>query len=182
MSHSNTARMIGYWDERRGDAAAPQRAAIDPADFSDLVTQAFLIGREGPGAYPFRLAGALLDDLHRGPLLGLDFVQLWTATDRPRLQTAIETALSRRQMLVATAHGRSLSGAEAKLEILLAPLADNRGAVERLLGLYQPVSPLFRLDDQPIERLFLLDMAFAGGGDPLAAPLRLASLDGRLIA
>lgn len=182
MSHSNTARMIGYWEERRGREPAPQRSSIDPADFADLVTQAFLIGRAGPSAYPFRLAGALLDDLHRGPLVGGDFLQLWAATDRPRIQTAIESALGLRESLVATAQGRSLSGAEAKLEILLAPLADRHGKVDRLLGLYQPVSPLFRLQNQRIERLYLLQIAFAGGGDPLAAPVRLASVDGRLIA
>lgn len=182
MSHSNTARMLGYWQERRGDEPAPRRAAIDPADFADVVTQAFVIGRERPGAYPFRLAGALLDDLHRGPLVGLDFVQLWAGPDRPRIQAAVEAALARRRSLIATARGRSLSGAEAKLEMLLAPLAGRQGRIDRLLGFYQPVSALFRLQNQRIERLFLLDIAFADGGDPVGAPVRLAAVDGRLIA
>ena len=182
MSHSNTARMLDYWEARRVDHAAPQRASIDPADFADVVSQAFLIGRDTPGAYPFRLAGALLDDLHRGPLVGRDFVQLWARTDQPRIQTAIDAAFSRRQSLIIAAHGRGLSGAEARLEILLAPLAARPGQVERMLGFYQPVSPLFRLQNQRIERLFLASVAFAHGGDPLGAPLRLASVDGRLIA
>ena len=182
MSHSNTARMLGYWEDRRGAEPTPRRAAIDPADFADVVTQTFVIGRERPGAYPFRLAGALLDDLHRGPLLGLDFVLLWAAADRPKIQTAVEAALAGRRSLIATAQGHSFSGAEARLEMLLAPLADRQGKVDRLLGFYQPVSALFRLQNQRIERLFLQDIAFADGGDPLASPLRLAALDGRLIA
>ena len=182
MSHSNTARMLVYWEALRGDQAAPQRASVDPSAFSDLITQAFMIGRGSAGAYPFRLAGALLDDLHRGPLVGRDFVQMWATTDQPRLQTAIEAAFSRRQSLIVAAFGRSVSGAEARLEILLAPLAARPGQVERMLGFYQPVSPLFRLQNQRIERLFLTSVAFADGGDPLAAPLRLASVDGRLIA
>jgi hypothetical protein len=182
VSHSNTTRMLGYWEERRIRGAPPLRSTIDPADFAEVVTQAFLIGREQPGAYPFRLAGALMEDLHRGPLVGLDFLQLWANSDRMRIQGAVETAFMRREALIVTAHGRNLAGAQTKLEILLAPLADRHGKVERMLGFYQPVSPLFRLQDQPIERLFLLEIAFADGGDSVAASLRLASVDGRLIA
>jgi len=182
MSHSNTARMLGYWEERRGAAPAPLRASIDPADFADVITQTFLIGRDAAGGYPFRLAGALIEDLHRGPLVGRDFSQLWANADHKRLQGALEAAFRNRQSLIATAQGCSLAGGQARFELLLAPLAGRDGQVDRMLGFYQPISPLFRLQNQRIERLFLIDVAFADGGDPLAAPLRLAAVDGRLIA
>lgn len=182
MSHSNTRRLLGYWEGWRGQAPCPQRSSIDPAEFADIVTQTFVVGRERPGAYPFRLAGALIEDLHRGPLAGRDFLSLWAPLDRPQIRAGLEAALARRQSLIATAHGRSLSGAEARLELLLAPLAGRQGQVDRLLGLYQPTSPLFRLRDQSIERLFLDELAFADGGGEVLAPLRLASLDGRRIA
>jgi hypothetical protein len=93
----------------------------------------------------------------------------------------MEAGLARRQSLIASAHGRSLSGAEARLEILLAPLAGRQGQVDRLLGLYQPTSPLFRLRGRRIERLFLQDIAFADSGEQVPLPLRLASVDGRLV-
>lgn len=181
MSHSNTARMLGYWEGQRGQGECPQRSNIDPAAFAEMVTQAFVIGRVGVGAYAFRLAGALLEDLHGHALSGLGFMSLWAPADRPRLQAAIEAALARRQSLIAAAWGRSLSGAEARLEILLAPLAGRQGQVDRLLGLYQPTSPLFRLRGQRIERLFLQDIAFADGGEPVPSPLRLATIDGQRI-
>jgi hypothetical protein len=181
MSHSNTARMLGYWEGQRGRGGCPERSSIDPAAFAEMVTQAFVLGCGDAGAYPFRLAGALLEDLHRGPVAGSDFIGLWAAADRPRVQAAVEAALARRQSLIASARGRSLSGAEARLEILLAPLAGRQGQVDRLLGLYQPTSPLFRLQGQRIERLFLQDIAFADGGAPVPSPLRLASVDGRLL-
>lgn len=182
MSHSNTDRMLAYWDARREDGAAPLRASIDPAHFSDIVTQAFVVGRERAGVYPFRLAGALIEDLHRGPLLAFDFSELWTSADRPRVQSAIEAALQRGEALLAQALGRTLAGQQARLEILMSPIADARGQVDRLLGFYQPVSPLFRLQNQPIHRLFLLEAAFAGSGEPVPEPLRLASIGGRRIA
>jgi hypothetical protein len=173
--------MLGYWEGQKAEGDCPRRSSIDPAAFSEVVTQTFVLGREGAGAYPFRLAGALVEDLHGAALFGLDFAALWAPADRPRVQAAIEAALGRRRSLIAAAHGRSLSGAEARLEILLAPLAGREGRVDRLLGLYQPTSPLFRLQDQRIERLFLQEIAFADGGEPVPAPLRLAALGGRLI-
>ena len=88
MSHSNTARMLGYWEGQRSQGECPLRSNIDPADFAEMVTQAFVVGRDRAGAYPFRLAGALLEDLHRGPLTGSDFMSLWAAptgrASRPR--------------------------------------------------------------------------------------------------
>jgi hypothetical protein len=174
--------MLGYWEGQKGQAGCPERSSIDPAAFPEMVTQAFVLGRERAGAYRFRLAGALVEDLHGAALFGLDFMALWVPADRPRVQAAVEAALGRRRSLIAAAHGRSLAGAEARLEILLAPLAGRQGQVDRLLGLYQPTSPLFRLQEQRIERLFLQEIAFADGGEPVPAPLRLAALDGRLIA
>ncbi|HEY4031397.1 MAG TPA: PAS domain-containing protein [Caulobacteraceae bacterium] len=181
MSHSNTARMLGYWEGQRGQGGCPLRSSIDPAAFAEMVTQAFVVGRVGVGAYAFRLAGALLEDLHGYPLSGLGFMSLWAPADRPRLQAAIEAAVSRRRSLIASAHGRSLQGSEARLEILLAPLAGRQGQVDRLLGLYQPTSPLFHLKGQRIERLFLQDIAFADGGESVPSPLRLAAIDGRRV-
>jgi hypothetical protein len=182
MSHSNTTRMIDYWNARKGDGQAPPRAAIDPAEFSDVITQAFMIGRTSAGAYPVRLAGALIEDLHKRTLLGADFLALWAVSDRPRLTAAIESALHNGEALVAQALGRTIQGHQTKLEIVLAPLAGPDGRVDRVLGFYQPVAPLFRLQGEAIERLFLLDIAFADSGAAPPAPLRIAAVDGRRIA
>ena len=141
-----------------------------------------MIGRSRSGVYPIRLAGALLEDLHRRTLLAADFMSLWTMSDRPRLATAIEAALYSGEALVAQALGRTLKGHQAKLEIVLAPLANANGEVARMLGLYQPVSPLFRLQGEAIERLFLSDIAFAESGLAPPSPLRIAAVDGRRIA
>jgi hypothetical protein len=182
MSHINTNRMIAYWSGCRGEAPAPARADIDPAGFADIITQAFVIGRTGPGAYPFRLAGGLLEDLHQRRLLGSDFMGLWTIGDRPKIQASIEAALFRGEALVAQVLGRTLLGREARLELVLAPLADSTGRIDRMLGLYQPTSPLFRLQNEPIERLFLQSIAYADSGLETPSPLRIAAVDGRRIA
>jgi len=182
LSHSNTARMLAYWEARCAGGNGPPRSSIDPLGFADIVSQVFMIGRERAGVFPFRLAGALLDDLHRGPLMGLSFTHLWAADDRPRLQAVIEASLRNQAPLLLHAQGRSIDGNLARIEILLAPLASGKGGIERLLGFYQPVSPLFRLKDQKIERLFLLEAVLAGAVEAATPVMRLASLDGRRVA
>ena len=182
MAHSNTARMIDYWNACKGDGTAPARSAIDPSEFADIITQAFVIGRLRAGLYPFRLAGSLLEDLHRRSLLSEDFLGLWAIPDRPKVSVALESALQAEEAVVAHAIGRTAQGHQAKLEILMAPLAGPAGEVDRLLGLYQPVSPLFRLQSETIERLFLLDIGFADAERIIPLPLRIAAVDGRRIA
>ena len=63
MFHVNTQRMIDYWTARAQPGRAPRRAAIDPGDFRQLMSQTFILGREARGAYPFRLTGGFVDDL-----------------------------------------------------------------------------------------------------------------------
>ena len=173
--------MLAYLDAHRGGRTAPPRAAIGPGGFADIVTQAFMVGAKDD-AYPMRLVGGLLQDLHHGPLLGSSFVDLWADTDRPQIRSALEAAVHRGAPLVAYALGRSQEGLQTRIEMMLAPLAGPVGRVDRLLGFYQPVSPLFRLQNQRIERLFLQEVAFAGESDRPAASLRLAALHGRRIA
>jgi hypothetical protein len=182
MSHSNTARMLGYWRERRVGVGAPPRSAIDPGEFAAMAPQTFVLRRAGFGVFPFRLAGALVESLHPGPLPGSDFVRLWAPADRIRLQAAAEGAIARRRPLVVRAEGRVLNGAVARLEVLLAPLAGREGRIDRLLGLYQPLTPLDGLRDERIERLFLTEIDDELDGDNAMPPLRLAAVDGRLIA
>lgn len=182
MSHTNTDRLIDYWRDRRGDQPTPARASIDPSDFPDLIPQVFILGRQGPGAYPFRLSGGLLEDLHRRSLRQVDFLSLWAGADRSRLQTVMEAARRRGEVLIALAQGRTTQGHEAKIEIMLAPLSAEPDQAERFFGFYQPVSPLFRLQGLGVERLFLLDIASAGFSASPLLSVRLAAVDGRRIA
>jgi hypothetical protein len=182
MSHTNTDRLIDYWRERRGDQPAPSRASIDPGDFPDLVPQVFILGRQGAGVYPFRLSGALIEDLHHRNLRQVDFLSLWAGPDRSRMQMVMEAARRRGEVLIALAQGRSAQGHQAKLEIMLAPLSAGPGQTERFFGFYQPVSPLFRLQGLGVDRLFLLDINAAGLSPSPLLSVRLAAVDGRRIA
>ncbi|MDB5445202.1 MAG: hypothetical protein JWQ97_519 [Phenylobacterium sp.] len=181
MFHANTQRLIDYWTARAEFGRAPARSAIDPGDFRQLMTQTFILGRDGRGLYPVRLAGGLVGDLHRRDLRGVNGLSLWSERDRLRLQTALEEIRRRPEPLVALAEVLS-EGASLSMEVLFAPLSAPDGGTERFLGLYQPLSMVARLQGRPALELSVRALRRPGAANEEAQPLRLATLHGRRIA
>lgn len=178
MSHSNTEFLIDYWQNRSFAGKPATRAAIDPADFPTLLPQIFILGRHAAGLYGFRLSGGLLRDLHGRDLRGADFSELWTLESRLPMQTALERA--RRSGEPLRLKARAIAGGHAAdLEITLMPLSNEAGVIERMLGLYQPVTPLARLRGLSIEKLLLLDEG--AESRPERGYIRLAAVGGQRV-
>jgi hypothetical protein len=180
MAHPNTDRLIDYWRERRGPRAAPTRASIDPTHFTDLLPQVFIAGAASLGNYPFRLAGGFVSELHGRDLRAENLVSLWGQDDRHRLTSAIEIARRRAEPFVVEADIHADGVPPLGMEVLFAPLISPSGETDRILGLYQPLGMTARLQGQRALRLSIRAMAPAAG--PERPRLRLATLDGRLIA
>jgi hypothetical protein len=181
MFHANTQRMIDHWRDLKGDAAAPARTAIDPGAFAHLLPQVVILGRPAAGRYVVRLAGGLVDEVHGGGLVGGDPIALWAEPYRASLELALEAIRRRPEPLVITAEGQTASGQALSLEIMLAPLTGASGEIDRLLGLYQPTSPVAALTGRPIGALVMRSIATARP-DGVLPRLRLAAVDGRQIA
>lgn len=181
MVHPNTERLTEYWRAQRGDASLPRRADIDPMAFHTLLPQTIIVGRNSQGLFPFRLVGGMVSDLHRADLRGQCLLQLWRAGDRWRLKSALEVARRRQEPVIIHADALADGAPPMPLEILLAPLTGPNGETDRFLGLYQPLSGATRLVDRPVRDLALVAITGGGEGDEQRA-LRLAALDGRLIA
>jgi hypothetical protein len=182
MFHSNTELLIDYWRERKGSLKAPSRASINPAEFASLLPQVFILGRQRPGQYGFRLVGGLVDDLHGGGLHAADPLRLWAPAYRTSLQLALEAVRRQPEPLVIAAEGRSVGAETVGLEILLAPLTGPDGDIDRLIGLYQPLTPVAALKGRPIETLTIRNITAAGSAGAEFPRLKLAAVDGRQIA
>ncbi len=180
MFHSNTQQLIDDWRARRGDRLAPARTDISPAEFKGILPQLFILGCEEPGPETFRLAGGLLVDLHDRDLRGVSFLSLWPYPDRTMVADTLEEIRRTGAPTVLEASGWTPDGYEAKLEIVLAPLAGATCKVERILGLYQPTSSVRRLMGQPIQEMTLREIKSAGqpGRPAPRSQLRLVALDG----
>jgi len=181
MFHANTQRMIDYWTARAQPGRAPSRAMINPCDFHQLMSQTFILGREGRGDYRIRLAGGSVRELHRRDLRGADALELWSERDRLRLQGALEDILHRPEPLVTMAEVLT-EGPSLSLEVLFAPLTAHDGGPERYLGLYQPLAMISRLQGHAALELSVRALRRPGAANEEAAPVRLATLHGRRIA
>jgi hypothetical protein len=181
MFHSNTKLLIDYWRLQKGSRGAPARSDIDPAQFPALLSQVFIAGQGEAGAWPLRLAGEMLVEVHGGRLRGADLIGLWAPGYRAPLQRALEAALRAPDLLVINAEASAKEGDVRRLEILFAPLLGPSGAPDRFLGLYQPLGASAGFGARPLGELRM--RAIGGDGQEAAAPgLRLAAVDGRQIA
>jgi len=184
MTHSSTELLIDYWQSRIFGPGAPTRASIDPTDFPTVLPQVFMLGRRGPGDYIFRLAGGLVGDLHRLDLRGVAFSELWAENARIPLQTALEGVRHR------VAPVRIVAEAQAGphtlgLNMVVLPLSNASGEVDRYLGLYEPTAPLSTLRGMPAYRLKLITLGattIVHETPPAEEPhLRLAAVGGRRV-
>jgi hypothetical protein len=93
----------------------------------------------------------------------------------------MESSRRRAEPFVATVEARAAGGLECPVQILFAPLTDGDGRPDRMIGLYQPMALLARLQGRPVERLSTqrLVPAHDHAGGPA---VRLAVVDGRRIA
>ncbi|HEY5107761.1 MAG TPA: PAS domain-containing protein [Caulobacteraceae bacterium] len=178
MFHSNTELLIDCWRAKKGGAALPPRARIDPVEFAALLPQVFIVERGEHGRWPLRLAGELIAAVHGPTLRGADLIGLWAPGHRAPLQRALEAALAAPDFLVVSADAATAEGDVRRLEILFAPISGPSGLADRLLGLYQPLTPRPGFGARGLGELH---MRAIGGGEQRPRP-RLAAVDGRQIA
>lgn len=182
MFHSNTERLVDYWRGVRGEQAFPLRTTVDPGAFADLLPQVFILGREAPGRYRFRLSGGFVADLHGRELKGELALPLWVRKDRARVQAAIELCRNNADPIVVNADVTAFQAEPIPMEVLFAPLAGPEGEADRFLGLYQPTGLIQRLEEGIVRELALNSVLSTGSSAELEPRLRLAVLNGREVA
>ena len=182
MFHSNTERLIDYWRAARGEQAFPLRTTVDPGAFADLLPQVFILGREAPGRYRYRLSGGFVADLHGRELKGEQGLPLWSRKDRPRVQAAIELCRANADPIVINADVIAHGAEPIPMEVLVAPLANPQGEADRFLGLYQPTGLIQRLEEGVMRELAMGTVVSTASSIELEPRLRLAVINGRQIA
>jgi hypothetical protein len=181
MYHSNTSCLLAYWGELAAAGEVPARADFDPMAMRAMLDQVFMLGRAAPGEFRFRLAGAMVGQLHGRELRAHLVLPLWADDDRLQVKTAMESVLRRGEPIVITTEGHA-GPFTTSLEILMAPLAGPDGSVDRIVGLYQPLTPIARLQERPIDQLSVARIVKAFDPSDEAAPrLRLAAISGRRV-
>lgn len=144
----------------------------------NLLPQLFILGRQDPGEYQFRLTGDFLGELHERKLHGTDFLRLWRGEDRVSMQMAMEAVRRRGEPLVVACDARTHTATALRMEIALAPLANAEGARNRFIGLYQPTSPVIGLAGRAVFDLAVRAITTPDSAEGAFPRLRLATLHG----
>lgn len=140
MRHTNTKTLYEYWNTRRLGRNAPGRADIAPKDVSGLLGHLFLLRRIDADHHIFRLAGSALCQMHRREFKDQNFLSLWRGHDRLHMSALLEGALTAPAPATVIVEAHSIDMRSVAVEISILPLRGPEGIVDRVLGLYQPLS------------------------------------------
>jgi hypothetical protein len=78
MKHPSNRELFDYWNERRGERLAPERADIEPAAIRHVLGDTFVIEMSGSDSHQFRIAGTRLCALFGRELKAESFLKLWS--------------------------------------------------------------------------------------------------------
>ena len=137
MKHPSNQQFFAYWNEKRGDARAPDRGDFKPDAIRQLLGDIFVLACDEANRYPFRVAGTRLSALLGRDLKDQSFLALFGAESRRDIAD-IATAVTE-EMLPAIA-GITATSAEglAHLELLLLPFNHRAHAPMSMTGLLAP--------------------------------------------
>lgn len=138
MKHAASQELYAYWQQRRGERPAPERAEIEPGPIRQVLGDVFILALDRRAGHPFRLAGTRVCALFGRELKGERFVELWTSASQPVVSDLL-TALEDEQVgTVAGVTGQTANGDCIELELLLLPLAAARSNLARTIGILAP--------------------------------------------
>ena len=138
MKHSSSREFFAYWDERRGDARAPDRSEIEPDAVRGLLGDIFVLSYDGASGYPFRVAGTRVCALLGCDLKDRSFSALFAPDSRRDIQEILAVVAEEMLAAVAGISATSQDGSPAHLELLLLPFNTRAHTPLTLTGLLAP--------------------------------------------
>jgi hypothetical protein len=139
MKHASNREFFAYWDEKRGDARAPDRSEIEPEAVRELLGDIFVLSCDVAAGYPFRVAGTRVCALLGCDLKDRSFSALFGAEDRREIQDIIAGVAEETLPAVAGITATSENGSPAHLELLLLPFNNRARTPLSLTGLLAPL-------------------------------------------
>lgn len=195
MPHSSTVAFLDYWRGLPSDGGrAPAREHFDPARLRQMMPQMIMLSTLDP-RYRFRLSGGFLTALHGRELTDTFLLDRFAAPGDETAALALGLACRQEHPVLlnvsASWRGQSLLPPEddalfrndtLEAEIVLCPLRNPSGQVDRLVGLYQLLSPMPSLLRGRMGPYTLLGSRLQVLKPRARAHLQLIAVEGRRIA
>jgi hypothetical protein len=175
MIHSEIRALYNYWDRLRAGRPCLYRAEVDPRDMIGDARHLFMLEDLGQGNMRFRLAGTALIDAFGYELRSMSARSIMEGPTRESFIALITETLDE----VGVGYARLLAPDGVTVwEVVLLPLRDNFGKIERLIGCLHPVSghtaaagdtpPRLTIDEMSIRPTEITPDPIRGDAMPLA--------------
>ena len=145
MKHPSSREFFAYWDDRRGNARAPDRSEIEPDAVRGLLGDIFVLSYDAASGYPFRVAGTRVCALLGCDLKDRSFSTLFAPDGRREIEDIIAVVAEEMLAAVAGISATSQDGSPAHLELLLLPFNTRAHTPISLTGLLAPFGERHRL-------------------------------------
>jgi hypothetical protein len=156
MKHAASRELYAYWEERRGNRTAPERADIEPGAIRAALSDTFILElSDAAEGHSFRLAGTRVCALFGRELKGESFIDLWALASRDPITDLLAISNDESVGTVAGVTAHSVAGDPIELELLLLPLGIRRPRLARTIGILAPLKPPAWLGVSPIGALTL---------------------------
>jgi hypothetical protein len=181
MKHPSNRELFDYWNERRGERLAPERADIEPAAIRRILGDTFVLEATGGDSHPFRIAGTRLCALFGRELKAESFLKLWQRPGQTAIRELIAVVMEEKVGIVASVTGATSDDtlAPLNLEMLLLPLAYQSRGDARVMGALVPMAAPYWLGAKAIGPLTLGMFRHVGPALDETAP-RFRAAAGRL--
>lgn len=176
MKNTSTRLVYEYWDELRGERAAPERGEIEPGALRHALADTFVLENEPIGPV-FRLAGTRICALIGSELRGRAFSALWPDVEsQGEIRRLVQTVMDETAGAVAGLSAETQTGAPVYLELLLLPLRYRGRTHARVLGALSPTTTPEWLGLDTLDSVRMISLRMLWPAIPLqrrhAPPLR----------
>jgi len=181
MKHPSNRELFNYWNERRGECLAPERADIEPAAIRHVLGDTFVTEMSGSENHLFRIAGTRLCALFGRELKAESFLKLWSRTAQTAIRELLAVVMDEKVGVVASATGTTADDilAPINLELVLLPLAFRSRSEARVMGALAPMAAPYWLGAKAIGSLTLGTFRHLGEAVETVRPPRLQAAAGR---
>jgi hypothetical protein len=181
MKHPSNRELFDYWNQRRGERLAPERADIEPGAIRHVLGDTFVVEANAMEDHQFRLAGTRLCALFGRELKAESFTKLWQRSGQTAIRELIAVVMEEKVGIVASVTGATSNDtlAPVHLEMLLLPLAYESRSEARVLGALAPMAVPYWLGAKAIGPLTLGMFRHIGAVADTATP-RFRAAAGRL--
>jgi hypothetical protein len=151
MQNTTSQVLFKYWNDIRGTRMAPRRFEVEPARFSAILPETFVVECEAGEGHKFRLAGTRVTEKLGFELRGRDFSALFDTEHHPEIKPFLDHVTQQGGVGVIVAEMPTEGGRKARFELIVLPLIHTEDRITRLLGAISTCNHEPWLGSEPIK-------------------------------